>query len=165
MSIRGPGFGGILVWMTRWDRPLLWGIATLGASAILLGGAEAAVAHNNSTSTTVVIAGNDIPRPGTLAVYGYLDTSEACRANRVVNLFARYLEWTHRHVLAPGEWTLADKDRSSLDGFYVGGMADYNLMATKVVVTRKNLGRPGHRHICQGDSEGLVTTRRASRPD
>ena len=127
---------------------------------MLVGGTEPAVAHNTSTPTTVVIAGNDVPRPGTLAVYGYLDTSDACRANRAVKIFARYLEWTHRHVLAPGEWTLADKDRSSVDGFYVGGMAEYNLVATKIVVARKNLGRHGHRHICQGDSEGLTTTRR-----
>lgn len=132
------------------------GIAVLCACAALFGGAGAAAAHNSSTPTAVTIAGTHVSPPGTLAVFGYVQTSSGCRSDRVVNVYSRYGEWTPRHVWGPGDWELADVSRTSAHGFYAGAMPEPGLWSTKVRVMPRTTGRRGHRHVCQGDTVGLT---------
>jgi hypothetical protein len=102
-----------------------------------------------------VITGTAEPRPGVVAIYGYLDTSAACRAGREVQVFARYGEWTPRHVWGPGSWRVAGTVRTAADGTFTGTVSKPALWAAKLVARRENLGRRGHRHICGADAAGL----------
>ena len=119
-------------------------VAALCASAALMGVGPAAVAHTTSEPTEVVLVSYAQTPPGTYHVQGYLNTSSKCRANRRVKIFFVYS--------GSVVWTLVDEDTSSLNGNWAGSGPAKGSYATKIRVTRKNVGRPGHRHICEPDT-------------
>ena len=129
-------------------------IAALCMSVALIGANEVAAAHDTSTSTTVELRGTDHVPPGTFRAYGDLLTTKKCRVNRRVQIFFNYV------VKGRGptpEWTLVDVDTSSRNGMWAGS-GDLNVTtggvsAVKIGAARKNVGRPGHRHICLADTE------------
>jgi hypothetical protein len=133
------------------------GIAALCASALVIGGAEAAVAHNTSTPTTVELYGTAHAPEGTYRAFGDLHTSRKCRADRKVKVYFQYIPGSMRRGTSAPEWTLVDVDRSSRNGMW-GGSGDLNdstggVNAVKIRAARKNVGRRGHRHICRPETE------------
>ena len=131
------------------------GIAVLCASAVLLGGVEAAAAHETSTPAAIVITGASGSDPRELTVTARLDTSPACRARRKIEIHARYGEWTHRHVWAPGPWERIGTARAGADGAVAARLLRPTLWSMKFKVRRKNLGPRGHKHVCGGDAGGI----------
>ena len=120
-------------------------IAAFCAGAVLIGGAATAAAHTTSTPTEVVfVDGAQTSSPDTLHVQGYLNTSSKCRANRRVKIFFIYS--------GSPEWTLVDEDRSSLNGNWSGSGPIKGNYSQKIRVTRRNVGPPGHKHICEPDT-------------
>jgi len=131
-------------------------IATLCASVALIGAAQVAVAHDTSTPTTVELRGTEQVPPGTYRAYGDLLTTKKCRVNRRAKIFFNYVV-TGRGATGTPEWTLVDVDTSSRNGMWAGS-GDLNMTTggvnrVKIRATRKNVGRPGHRHICRADTE------------
>lgn len=131
-------------------------VAALCASAVLIGAAEVAAAHNTSTPTRVEFVGTEHEPPGTYRAYGDLLTTKKCRANRRVKIFFNYVV-TGRGAGSSPEWTLVDVDTSSRNGMWAGSgdlnMTTGGVNAVKIGATRKNVGRTGHRHICRADTE------------
>ena len=119
-------------------------------AAGLLGGDGLAAAHEATTPTAIAITGAEAPDAGATVVSGRLETSAACRAGREVEIWARYEEWTDRHVWGPGQWTLLDEVRAGPDGAFAETIAGVDLWSAKAVVRRAVRGRRGHRHVCGG---------------
>lgn len=93
--------------------------------------------------------------PPTHSVLGDLGTTvPRCRDNRRLNL---YFDYAHE----PIEWVLVDGPRSGLSGTWAGSGFMNNQFGfvsfIRADVLRKNIGRRGHRHICQA-AMTLVST-------
>jgi len=118
-------------------------IAALCA-ALLLAGAEAAVAHTTHTPTDVIIV-HDAEGPADhLGLYGFLDTPKKCRAKRRVEV---------RFDFGDG-FEVVDQTKTSRNGNWAGSgdFAGLFITAAQVNVAKKNIGPSGHRHICDGDT-------------
>lgn len=119
-------------------------IAALLAAALLLAGAEATVAHTTHTPTDIIIV-HDAEGPADhFGLYGFLDTPKKCRANRRVEV---------RFDFGDG-FEVVDQTKTSRNGNWAGSgdFAGLFIDAAKVKVAKKNIGRAGHRHICDGDT-------------
>lgn len=120
-------------------------IAALCAGAMLAGGAGAAVAHTTHTPTEVVIDETDYITLDTFMMRGHLETTRRCQGNRRMKFFIRYLD-------NPSQWTLVDEGTSTTNGYWIGtGPDEGGVNGWKIRAARKNVGRPGHRHICDAD--------------
>ncbi len=131
-------------------------VLALALIAGAISGTAAAVAQAPSVPTTVVIAGGAEETPGRFAISGHLESeSRACRVDRAIEISARYGEWTHRHVWAPGDWELVDVKRTGADGSFAATVAATNLWAAKVTTRPVATGRGGHRRVCSSDRAGV----------
>jgi hypothetical protein len=126
------------------------GIAVLCVAAGLLGGSELAAAHEMTTPATIELAGAEAPDAATTVLSGRLEASGACRAGRKVEIWARYEEWTDRHVWGPGQWSLVGEVEPGANGTFTRTMTGASLWSAKAVVRRVVQRRRGHRHVCGG---------------
>ena len=118
------------------------GLIALALLDLLSAGAGAALAGGATPTGIVVSADSDGP-PGSFGYYGYLDTSRKCRAARKVKL----LHEGDQHV------RVIDIDHSSSSGnFGVSAPAP----ATKIVVPKQKVGRPGHKELCGRGSHPIL---------
>ena len=129
--------------------------AALCLGAALIFGVEGASAHTTSTPTSVRIVDQGVYEPPTHSVLGDLGTTAPkCRDNRRLNL---YFDYAHE----PIEWVLVDVPRSGLSGGWAGSGFMNNQFGfvsfIQAKALRKNIGRPGHRHICQAATTLLAT--------
>jgi hypothetical protein len=132
-------------------------ITALCACALLGGGIEMAAGHTNSTATTVAFMGTEREPDDTYRAFGDLLTTKKCRVDRKVKIFYEYVTGARQQGPAPPDWTLVDIDRSSRNGMWggsgpIGGEVG-GVGAVKIRATRKNVGPPGHRHICRADTQ------------
>ena len=130
-------------------------LAALCASAALLGATGTAAAHETVLPTTVAITETGDPDPREVTVSGTLTAPAACRAGREIEVLARYGEWTHRHVWAPGPWGLLGMVDAEADGTLAATLDRPTLWSMKFRVPRARVGSRGHRHICAGDAAGM----------
>jgi hypothetical protein len=112
------------------------------ALALLAAPAATAGAEQAASPGTATLAAAGEPSPGLLAFDGALSTSRRCRADREVQLHARYWEWTHRHVWAPSAWHPAGRTRTAAGGSFRFTAEGQNLYSVKAVVpVRERCGR------------------------
>jgi hypothetical protein len=116
-------------------------LGALGAIA-LMSTPGAAAAHTIHIPTTVQFVGETEGPAGNIGFYGFLATKKKCRANRTVKLVFHYS--TGNEVV--------DVGRSSRSGNWGLSADPTGVDGAHVVVTKKNVGRHGHRHICNRDS-------------
>lgn len=76
--------------------------------------------------------------------YGIVESpTAACVSDRTVRISMRI----------DGSYELIDTDRTSRKGFWSGGGREgITSRDSRARVTRKNIGLPGHRHICGADT-------------
>ena len=120
----------------------------LAACLALLAVPAAAGAHEAVAPASATLAVTGEPRPDTLAIGGALATTAACRAGREVHVFARYWEWTHRHVWGPGQWRSAGRTRTADDGSFAGAVQKQNLWSVKAVIPIRSTEARDHHHAC-----------------
>lgn len=126
-------------------------LLALCAGASLLVVADTAAAHTTSTPTEVVLHDVAFSPPGTVAFHGDLTTSNRCARNRRILMS---FSWGDS---PPNTFELVDEDRTSLNGNWAGSGPErsaggFFFNGLKVRATRKVLGGPGHRHICEPDT-------------
>jgi hypothetical protein len=116
----------------------------VGAAALVGLGAGAAAAHTTSYSTGIQISAATAD-DGHIIVSGFVSSeNQKCLGNRLVKLYAVEPADGGGQTL-----TLLDTDRTSQDGAWAA-MADDKPSGgeLRAVVTKKNIGRRGHKHIC-----------------
>jgi hypothetical protein len=120
-------------------------IAALCSSVALVGGAAAAQAHTTHIQTTILTDFVGPIPPSTVGAFGHLNASPRCRGDRLVKVF-------FRHDF-DAKWTLVDSGQSSGQGAWGGiGPEVGPLTLVKARVLRENIGRHGHKHICEPDT-------------
>jgi hypothetical protein len=129
------------------SRKLLLGLAI--AVAVLVLGATTAVAHRTSFNTEIDVENVDVLVNGETLIRiegDLISPKAACRPGRFVVAFT---------VNEIGEVTIIDSDVTDAEGdfFLQGPLPPDRPDAMFVSVARKNIGPPGHRHICQADTD------------
>jgi hypothetical protein len=129
-----------------------WPIVLAVAVAAFAFPAVSATAHETSSQTDIVddafiFNGEEI------FVTGHLTSpKEGCLANRTVRLFAMDDAGTPSDP-SDDVRTSMDTDRTSRNGgFYLKGVFPEEADYVYVRVARKNIGPPGHKHICEPQS-------------
>ena len=121
----------------------------LATAATLALGAGIAKGHDTEFQSSMVIQdGGYFKGYGT--AYGFVESKQnpKCVGNREVQL--RSTNGTSKDVLDEGT-------TSKNGGFYVFGPPPKDAIALDVKLTKENIGKNGHKHICTGDLEFLDT--------
>jgi hypothetical protein len=119
-------------------------LASLSAIGALALGGGVAEAHNMAFQTSVEFQ-TDYPAGNDAGVAGQVSSARArCVPDRTVKVFA---------IFADDSRELVDIARTSDNGAFAG-VGDFdNAVDALAKVTRKEIGRSGHRHICGKASE------------
>jgi hypothetical protein len=119
-------------------------LASLAAVAALALGGGVAQAHNTTFQTSVEFQTEYSDGGGETGLAGRVSSPRAgCVPDRTVKVFAIFNE-------------LVDIARTSDNGAFAG-VGDFQLARDALAkVTRKNIGRSGHRHICGKASAHFV---------
>jgi hypothetical protein len=117
------------------------GVASLGV------GTSLAAAHAASSNSKIKITGSVGETVQDFQVYGTVRSpNEKCVGGRTVKIFS----------ITPNGLVLIDTDRTSRNGFFFGGGNFGNeVNGARVKVLRRDVGRRGHKHVCETDKDTL----------
>jgi hypothetical protein len=117
-------------------------LATLSAVAtLLLGAGGAFAAHEAHFPTTIAYAGPFAGEDFHGIYYGSIDSPhQACIPGRTVKLY----------IMQGGSLVLTDTDKTSRKGIWAAHTPAFN--EGKIKVPSKEVGRPNHRSVCQGET-------------
>jgi hypothetical protein len=121
-------------------------LASAVVGVVMALGAGTAEAHKRTIDSTVE-GQHAILKPGTneVTVVGQVSSKASrCLADRRVKIFAIFHE---------GPKELVDIARTSDNGYFAGHADFTNARNALMRVTRKNIGRRGHRHVCGAASD------------
>jgi hypothetical protein len=112
-----------------------------GIAALLMWAASTFASHPAAFPTTLVYAGPFAGQEFHGIMYGLIGSPKLeCLPGRTVKLY----------VLQGGSLVLTDTDKTSNKGIWAANTPAF--AEGKVTVSRKVIGRRGHRRICKGDS-------------
>ena len=134
-----------MVSIRRNARQLSLVVLSLAAATLIAGVAAQVAASHTTTYPTGIQITTAQSDGGHIIVSGYISAeNRKCLPDRLIKLYAVELSGAGGDTL-----TLLDTDRTSREGAWAAMADDYPSGAQiRAVVTKKNIGRRDHNHLC-----------------